>query len=294
MTRVTEQMIFSSLTSSVMRSQGRVLGAQRQAETGLKVEKPSDDPVHAARGTVLTTALERFERMSRASGRVELELGTADATLGQADGVMSRVRELAIQGANAPLTADERRAMAAEVRRLRESLLGMANTEVDGVYIFGGFRSDQPPFAADGSYAGDAGVRQVELLPGVQVDANKPGDALFGVAGGVDIFGLLDQVAIDLDANAPAAVAAHLGNLDAAQRQLVAGRTDLGNHQAKLESAEAQRDELALGFTEGKANAVEIDAAEAYIELLEAQRSMQAAIAQATRILSGLSSELSG
>ena len=41
------------------------------------------------------------------------------------------------------------------------------NTQEAGRYLFGGNIDRTPPFDAAGTYAGDTGVRQVEVAPGL-------------------------------------------------------------------------------------------------------------------------------
>ena len=74
---------------------------------------------------------------------------------------MVRIKELAIQGANATLSAKDREIIAVEVKGLRDELLSIANSRDEhGNSVFAGGNSEVTAFQtqADGSvvYKGDA------------------------------------------------------------------------------------------------------------------------------------------
>lgn len=67
---------------------------------------------------------------------------------------MSKVRELAVEAQNDTNGEPERQAIGVEVKQLKEQLLNIANTQVNGRYIFNGTNSDKPPVTdnGDGTY----------------------------------------------------------------------------------------------------------------------------------------------
>ena len=56
----------------------------------------------------------------------------------------------------------------------------MANTDLGGVYIFGGNKNTTAPYDGTGVYQGDNGTREVEVAPGLKVSMNVPGREIFG------------------------------------------------------------------------------------------------------------------
>ncbi len=288
MTRISENMVFGALGRAVGAAQERAFTAQKVAASGRRVSEPSDDPVAFARATLLGGSRETLGAMGRAAERVRLELLAADQALGDGHTLIVRAREAAVAGANGSMTADERAVLATEVDRLRESLLAVANTSVGGVAIFAGYQTDGAAFAADGTYLGDQGRRSVEIAPNELVTVNLPGSDVFVPAAGEDVFGLLADLRDALRADDPVAVAATLPRLEQAAGQLSAGRSSLGLELAHFAPADARRAQLDEQLQIEQAALVEVDAAESLVELLQAQAAMQAAIAQATRILTGL------
>lgn len=68
--------------------------------------------------------------------------------------ILSKVRELAVEAQNDTNGESERQAIGVEVKQLKEQLLNIANTQVNGRYIFNGTNSDKPPVTdnGDGTY----------------------------------------------------------------------------------------------------------------------------------------------
>ena len=125
---------------------GELARLREQISSGLRINRPSDDPFGTR--TLLT---------SRADiGRLEADLGNIAATrttlnhsfthMQDAGLLFVRAKEIALtaQQATEPI---ERETLAQEVDGLLERLLAIANAEHDGEYLFAGARTDATPFS---------------------------------------------------------------------------------------------------------------------------------------------------
>ncbi|MCK4710111.1 MAG: hypothetical protein KAU21_15945, partial [Gammaproteobacteria bacterium] len=99
--------------------------------------------------------------------------------------VLQRVRELTVQAGNIG-TGDlqTRTAITSEIRQRIDELLNLANTrDVNGDYLFSGFKSRTQPFYTDGagsySYNGDQGQMQVKIGNTRQVTVSDSGADVF-------------------------------------------------------------------------------------------------------------------
>jgi len=144
--RVAQQMIYGSSVSYMNTSLSQLMESNLQASSQKKVNRPSDDPVGMSR--ILSfrdnlTAMDQYEtNISMAKGWLNL----ADSTMVQTNTVITRLKELAEQGATGTISAANRSQIAAEARQLFEQLVAMANTEFDGKSIFAGQKTDINPF----------------------------------------------------------------------------------------------------------------------------------------------------
>lgn len=278
--RVTESMMYGTLSRGILKAQQRTIDAQNAASSGQRVAKISDDPGAAARGMLYDTGLRKLGAMEQAAGRAELEMLAASDALNNTQTLLGRARELALIGANAGLGAIDRAALAAEVGSVREGVLALANTKVGDVYLFSGFASDAAAFASDGSYQGDGGERAVEVAPGVNVAMNIAGDSAFG-----DLFGVLDALQAALQTNDPEAVRTQLGALGQATDALSLARIEVDSGTGRLNDSSQLRADLQQRLAAGRSAQVEQDQVTSYMNLLQSQQALQAAMTQAGKLL---------
>jgi flagellar hook-associated protein 3 FlgL len=168
---------------AVNRRQAEMARLQEQVTTGRRFTRPGQDPASAARVLGIETALganaQYVRNIGQATGRLNIEEGA----LADAGDALQRLRELALQAANGPLSAADRAAIAVEVRERRAELLALANTrDGSGEYLFSGHSTGTMPFADSGgsvAYRGDQGRREVQIGADRFVADGDDGAAVF-------------------------------------------------------------------------------------------------------------------
>ena len=96
---------------------------QQQLATGVRVQRPSDDPIAAARVLPLQSELRALDRISSNALTARDAIDLAAFSLQQASDLLIRGRELAIQGANDTVGGVERQTLGEEVEQLLQQLL---------------------------------------------------------------------------------------------------------------------------------------------------------------------------
>ena len=227
--RVTEAMIYQQTIDRANAALSRVGKAQGEISSGLRVQAPGDDP--QAAGLLVRHKFDQAQTTAIQNGAQSAadELNAADSALGSVSTVLARAQVLATQFGNDTYTADDRATAANEVDGLYKQALGSLNTRFGDRYIFGGYRDNQAPFADDGTYQGDTGVRQVEVAPGVYEDSSIRADVMAkGVGGGVDILQTLTNLSAALRANDSDAIRASITSLQAGSTQVAAAQSQAG------------------------------------------------------------------
>lgn len=134
-------------THAMLAQQAKLNKTQLQMSTGQRLLTPSDDPAAAVSSLDLSDTLQINKQYQTNIGVVKDRLSFADSALDSAGQVLQRARELTVQGLNAPLNADDRKALGQEVQQLLDEVTGIANTRnANGEYIFAGHRTDTVPF----------------------------------------------------------------------------------------------------------------------------------------------------
>ena len=168
---------FKELTGAIQKTQSKIA-------TGKNVLKASDDPVAAANIAFVKDQKLVLERYATNIQRADQRLSLVESLLGDASNILTRVYELSIQASNDTYNATDRKAIAAEVKQLKEALVGVANAKDErGDYLFSGFRVSQMPFVktADGSleYRGDRGVHSVQVSESMKMNTGVDGADVF-------------------------------------------------------------------------------------------------------------------
>jgi len=184
MIRISSQQIFSGGISRLQDLNSSLNQTQEQISTGKRVNKPSDDPVAAARILKLDQELSRIETYQRNAGLAENRLQQEESTLAGSVDIIQRVRELTVQAGNGSLSANDRKSISSEIKERLGQLAQTANTrDASGEYLFSGFQGTTAAFAKDASgswvYQGDEGQRVLEIDDGVTVPISDHGKGIY-------------------------------------------------------------------------------------------------------------------
>lgn len=183
--RVSTSFFYSQGLKNMLEQQSKLLRVQDQLGQGVKNLSPSDDPSATARVLGLNQSIAKIEQYDEnaiyAKQRIELE----ESTLDSVSLVMQRVRELTVQVGNIG-TGDlqTRNAITSELKQRIDELLDLANKrDVNGDYLFSGFKSRTQPFFSDGAgnftYNGDQGQMEVKIGNTRQVTVSDSGADVF-------------------------------------------------------------------------------------------------------------------
>lgn len=144
--RVTERQQVDALVTAIRGLRGNIFDRTEQIASGKRVNRPSDDPpamerIHQFRN-VLQTSEQRRLIINEGVGRLNL----SDSSLDTATHIMQRAKELAIQMRNDTNSTTERSNTAKEAQQLILGLAGIANTQLNGRFIFAGSQTQTEPF----------------------------------------------------------------------------------------------------------------------------------------------------
>lgn len=146
MIRVSQQALYNSFMYNMNYNLSSLIELNQQASSQKRINKPSDDPTGAYRVLEHREALDSFDQYQRNIDSAQGWLEMADDTLLQVSEIMTRLREIAEQGATGTLTADNREQISNEARQLYEQLIMLSNVEYEGKSIFAGHKVEDTAF----------------------------------------------------------------------------------------------------------------------------------------------------
>jgi flagellar hook-associated protein 3 FlgL len=285
--RISDSYVFASLNKHLTRTKGDLAVAQERASSGLRVGKPSDDPVAYAAAQRERSKQALAEAGMKGADLALTQLSGADEALSTATDSLARAKELALAGASDTMGSEQRHNLAEEVRKIREQLVTLGNTQVAGSYVFAGHRDDQPPYDNAGTFSGDSTVKEVSAFPGMRVAGSISGEDAFGVAGNSDVFGALDNLVAALESNDATAVRNALPGVDTSERRLLSTRSRLGSMMDGVQTARSVADRYSYSAEVEAGRLTEIDEVDAVGALLKAKNAMEIALQTAQQIPTG-------
>ena len=124
---------------------------QNQIASGIKFEKPSDNPIDLVRSLDYRRAISEIDRYQVSIREGKSYLRTMEGAYQGLEDIVIRAKQLAIQAGNDTMSPENRQTIAKEVNNLLEEALALANTRHGGRYVFGGnrpsgYEGDQKPF----------------------------------------------------------------------------------------------------------------------------------------------------
>ena len=185
--RISTRQIYTQGIEAFQQQQQKLAKLQEQISSGVKLNKPSDDPAAASRVLELEQDVSVNLQYQANINLAEQRLGQQDAVMQTYGNLRNRVRELAIQGNNGPLDPTSRNAIAVELDERLSELYSLANTtDANGDYLFGGYQNGNLPFtvATTGSidhvsFNGDGGSRSIQISKVRQMEIDVPGKEIF-------------------------------------------------------------------------------------------------------------------
>jgi flagellar hook-associated protein 3 FlgL len=140
--------------------------AQNQVTTGLKVSQVSDQPDVISTLLATRASLSTSQQISSNLGQIGTEVDSGEQALQSAVTLFDQVQTLGASGVTSTSTADTNATLAQQAGSVLQEMVGLADTNEGGRYIFAGDSDQQPPYTVDltqtppvSAYEGSAATR---------------------------------------------------------------------------------------------------------------------------------------
>jgi len=283
--RVTQRMMVNGSLAALDSSLGRLATTQEQLSTGRLINRPSDSPTGTNEAMRIRAQLAADAQHSSNVDDALSWMDQTDSTMQSMLTQVQRARDLILQGtstgSNGP---DARSALATELTQIRQSLLGLANTQHLGRPIFGGTTGGPVAYDATGGWAGTDVPISRTVKNGVSVPINVTGPKAFGTPGGNDLFKVLDDASTQMTSN-PSALSGTLSNLDAVAEQMKSALADLGTREDRVQQASNALQDANLNNQNRLSQVENIDIGKTVLDLQMQQVAYQATLGATAKVL---------
>ncbi|MGA2183737.1 MAG: hypothetical protein ABSH47_11965 [Bryobacteraceae bacterium] len=214
-----------AFVTNLNRIQDRINLTNQQITSGVRVSQPSDDPAAVEPVLSAQAEIDRITQVQTNLNMAKTEAATADGALQTANSVMDQLVTIAAQGATSAATANNRAALAQQVQQLEQQLVSIANTSVQGRYIFGGDNPTTTPYTFDGTNPPVAAVSNptntgvIRDAEGTSIVPTLTAQQIFDSPAG-SVFQAVDSLRVALQNNNQAGVATAATSLKTAATQM--------------------------------------------------------------------------
>ena len=290
--RITHRAVTQTALQGLNRNLADLGKLQQQLTSGKLVSRPSDSPTGVNRSMQIrqdqAATTQQARNISDAQGRLD----STDSALTTVLEQVRRVQTLTLRAANDGAMSDtSRTAIATELDALRESLIGVANTSIDGQPLFGGVTTGAQAYRADGTYVGVGGtaalpavaqMRRISADEEVRVDVTGP--EAFGDPADGDLFALVARISADVRTD-PDAISGHITALDGAMTRLLTAAAGVGARAARVETAAQVNTDRQLQLQKQLAGVEDIDLPKTIMQLSMQQTGYQAALSATAKVI---------
>lgn len=165
---------------------------QIQLSSGYQVNTAADSPGQTPDLVQLESSLSAVQNYQANLGNVQTEATTADQALQQSITLIQSAISLASEGASATATATTDQTLAQNVQAIQQQLIGIANTQVAGRYIFGGDQDQSAPYQFDAAAANGTGVDNLTAQTNTRTVVNTQGETVYQPLTAQQIFDPVD------------------------------------------------------------------------------------------------------
>ncbi len=300
--RITNKTLFDSVSRNLSKTATEMFRANQTVSSGKRIENPSDDPIGLVAVLDLRSSLANINQLQRNidAGRSWLDMG--ESALTQVEDLLTQTKSLCVEMASETKGSTERRNAGTVVDGYLKQILSLANTQVNGRYIFAGTKTDTAPFTYDETgtppnvvYQGNASAFSVKIGKDIDVEVGRDGETVFGddgfdwsdpAVGHTNLFKTLIDLKTALVNNDVSGIGSAMDRLDSHLETLRTTISNTGGRILRLDTKEQIIQDLNLTYTDRMSSLEDADLAEAVLELKSKETVYQAALASSSQVMS--------
>ncbi|WP_456323449.1 flagellar hook-associated protein FlgL [Hydrogenimonas sp.] len=177
--RITQNNFFNTFVSDQQNIKQRLNSVNRQISSGMKIKYGHEDP------SIFTDTLRLDYEEHTLSQAVDVATdaqnfaNNTDSVMFQFSDALIRFKTLLLQAANGSNSDNNFYAISNEMKSLKEHLVNLGNSSINGRYLFSGTKLDTQPLDSTGVYRGNGGSIKAVVGAKVEVPYNISGEELF-------------------------------------------------------------------------------------------------------------------
>ncbi len=259
---------------------------QTELTTGLQINNVSDDPSEIADLWQLNSELSQTNQDDTNLDQVQTEVNTAESGLESAVTLVEQAQTYGSEGLSDTTNADGRVDLANELGSILQQLVAIADTTVQGRYIFAGDTDQTTPYTIDlsqsspvSAYQGSASTREILSPDGTSFPVALTAQQIFDSSNAQDnVFDSIVDLMQGLQSNSDTQISGAMANLETASTYLNQQLAFYGNVQDQVQGALTFGQNYTTQLQTQLAGIQDANEAEDITNMTQAQTQLQAAL----------------
>jgi flagellar hook-associated protein 3 FlgL len=263
-----------------------------EVSSGLQINQPSDDPGDLVTLMQVRSELDSNNQVTNNLAEVMNTTQAGEQSLQTATQLMSQALSLATEGADTTETAEQRQDLAQQVSGILQQLVGLANTQVQGQYIFSGDQPQSPSYAIDPNsptgvdalLTNPTATQQIADASGVTFPVSLTSQQIFDdqAAGGGpapdNVFNAVNSLLVNLQNNDQAGVATAVNSIQTASAYLNTQLAFYGSVQDRIQTAQTSASQQNTQLQTQLGQTQDADITQVAVELQQEQTQLTASL----------------
>jgi len=311
--RVTQSMMNTQLLRNITSNMGRMNNLQNQLSTGMKINKPSDDPVGITFALRYRSELDSNDQYSKNVSSALSMLEYTDTSIGQAGDIMQRVRELLVKGANGTLEQTSLDAIKVEMSQMYNQMVEIGNSQFNGKQVFNGEMTGEKPYptmGVDGTtdltvdppllkayqVSSDNGSIKYELSAGMKLGINITGNEVFGagisptatkaeIESSDNVFLLLQRANDMLSSGDQDGISKLIGQVESRMNTMLTKRAEVGAKVNRIDIVQNRLSDIEINLKTVQAKTEDADMAEVITNMKTEENVYQASLSVGAQLI---------
>lgn len=303
MIRVTSNMLNNQMLLNLNRNGVNLNNLQTQLTTGRKINKPSDDPVGITYSMRYRAELSSNDQYQKNVSSAQSWLEYTDTTVNQVGSILHRMKELTVQASNSTNPPSALNSIRTEIEQLKEQLIDIGNSKVNGKYIYNGQKYDQKPYDfpkdADGksiildtdieTLVTDSGDVNYIVGDSVQLPVNITGNVIFGTPDDKDgdhLFSIINRLTKALEDGNFKDISGELDKIDTRLDKVLTARSVVGARANRVDLMAGRLGDLESNLTDMQSRTEDADAEKVLLNAKVQESIYNASLSVGAKIIS--------
>jgi flagellar hook-associated protein 3 FlgL len=177
--RITNSLFYTNSGNDYQKNMQELYKVNTQISSGMKIQNSFEDSGVYVDTMRLDYEIATLEQVEESSSKAQTYANNTDKTLNQFTDALNQFKTKLVQSANGSHSETSLNALANELEALKNHMISLGNTSINGQYLFSGTAVTTKPLDSNGNYHGNDESVEALIGSGVKLPYNISGKELF-------------------------------------------------------------------------------------------------------------------